>query len=313
MPAGKLVRTRTAVGKPKRAKGRYLKNTTAKGAYNKKRKKNFMNRRAPFVETKSKTYEDLRFLFPHMLDHLAFTTRNTPHRFMNPEVFLIHKQGLDEHEMIGNSIYAKYMNMKMTVRFPQIAFSTGGLNKVVPLVPQNYELIWGWVPTPLTATGQTTPSVYDMTLDDINKHINQRVTDYINEQKDKLRFIPKKASTLRIEGRRRIRPNLNRSSTAPPQTIDSVTGSDYVVGSIPDVHTNISWKLMRKLSLEKASNLVKDDTKPNVLHEGHFPNYSWLPFCVFVNWDWDNLPSGTARDAYMPSIAYNSILYYTDS
>ena len=53
-----------------------------------------------------------------------------------------------------------------------------------------------------------------MTLFDINTHINQRVTDYINEQKDKLRFIPKKASTIRIEGRRRIRPNLNRSSTA---------------------------------------------------------------------------------------------------
>eukprot|EP00494_Astrolonche_serrata_P000167 UN00169 len=31
---------------------------------------------------------------------------------MNPEVFLIHKQGLEEHQHIGNSIYAKYMNMK---------------------------------------------------------------------------------------------------------------------------------------------------------------------------------------------------------
>jgi hypothetical protein len=311
MPAGTLSRTSTAVGKPKR-KARFMRKTTAKGAYKKNRKKQMMIRRSPIVETKSKTYEDLLAQYPHMLDHLQFTTRTTPHRFMNPEVFLIQKQGIDEHEMCGNSIYAKYMNMKLTVRFPQAAFSTGGQNKVVPLVPQDYELIWGWVPTPLNATGQTTPSAPNMTLFDINSHINQRVQDYVNQQKDKLRFIPKNASTIRIEGRRKIRPNLNRSSTAPAQTIDSVTGADYVVGSIPDVNTSISWKLMRKLQFEKATNLVKDDTKPNVLHEGHFPNYSWLPFCVFVNWDYDNLPASN-EEIYMPSIAYNSILYYSDS
>ena len=248
-----------------------------------------MIRRAPFIETKSKTYEDLQVEYPHILDHLQFTTRTTPTRFMNPEVFLIHQQGLDEHQVIGSSIYAKYMNMKVQVRFPQSAFSVNGINKVVPLVPQDYELIWGWVPNPLSSTGTTDPTAPDMTLFDINTHINQRVTDYVNQQKDRLRFIPKKASTIRIVGRRKVRPNLNRSSTAPLETIDSITGADYAVGSIPDVHLNINWKLMRKLHLEKADNLVKDDTKPNDPHPGMFPNYSWLPFCVFVNWDYENL------------------------
>lgn len=294
-------------------KGKFMKKTTKRGAYKKNNKKNMQIRRAPFVETKSKTYEDLLTEYPHLLDHLDFTERTTPTRFMNPEVFLIHQQGLDEHQVIGKAIYARYLNMKLQFRFPQKAFSVNGQNQIVPIVPQDYELIWGWVPNPLQATGQTNPSAPDMTLFDINTHINQRVTDYFNQQKDRLRFIPKKASTLRITGRKKIRPNLNRSSTAPLQTVDPLTGADYVIGNIPDVHMNISWKLGRKLHLEHATNLVKDDNKPTENHPGLFPNYSWLPFCVLVNYDYDNLPAGPDRTLYMPSVAYNSILYYSDS
>jgi len=289
-----------------------MKRTSKRGAYKKGNKKAMMIRRAPFVETKSKTYEDLRAEFPHLLDHLQFTERTQQVRHLNPEVFLIHQQGLGEHQMIGNSIYAKYMNMKLQVRFPQKSSSIGGVDQIVPIIPQDYELIWGWVPNPIMATGKTTPTAPDMTLFDVNSHINQRVTDYLDQQKDRLRFIPKKASTIRIEGRRKVRPNLKRQSTAPLQTIDPITGADYAIGSVPDVHMNISWKLMRKLHLEPATNLVKDDTKPNVLHPASFPNYSWLPFCVFVNWDYENLPASNEQ-LYMPSIAYNSILYYTDS
>jgi hypothetical protein len=135
-----------------------MKKTSKRGAYAKARKKQMMIRRAPFIETKSKTYEDLQVEYPHLFDHLQFTTRTTPHRFMNPETFLVHQQGLDEHQVIGSSIYAKYLNMKIQVRFPQSAFSVNGINKVVPLVPQDYELIWGWVPTPLSSTGTTDPT-----------------------------------------------------------------------------------------------------------------------------------------------------------
>lgn len=303
---------KTAIDKLVGGKRGVVRKTTRRGAYGKGKKKQMMIRRAPFVETKSKTYEDLMVQYSHLIDHLQFTVRTTPHRYMNPEVFQIHQQGLGEAQHIGNSIYAKYLNMKFDIRFPQNGFTVNGQNQVVPLVPQQYELIWGWVPHPLGATGQTDPTAPNMTLDDINTHINQRVDDYINQQKDRLRFIPKRASTIRIEGRRKIRPNLNRASTAPPQTIDSITGADYVVGTIPNVHTQISWKLMRKLQLEQSSNLVPDSTKPGSTFPGSFPNYSWLPFCVFVNWDYEDLPASN-KTLYMPEIAYNQILYYSDS
>ncbi len=282
MPPGKLARTRTNVGRAK-PKAKYMKKTTARGAYKKGRKKQMMIRRQPLVETKSKTSEDLRADFPDLIDHLLLDTAVTERRFLNPDTFFCFKQGLDEHQMIGNSVYAKYLKQKVHIRFPQPQFTTGGQTKVVPLVPQDYRLIWGWIPSPLMKTGTTDPAAFDMTLDKINTHINNRVSDYIDEQKDRMRFIPKRASTIRIIGNRKIRPNLSRMSTAPPQTIDSVTGADYVVGSIPDVHTSISWNLMRKVQYEKANKLIG-------AVEGHFANYSWLPFCVFVNYDFENLP-----------------------
>jgi len=286
-----------------------LKKTTAKGAYNKNRKKNMMIRNAPFKETKSKTSEDLRSDYPSLIDHLLLDTAVTERRHLNPDTFFIFKQGLEEHQMIGNSVYAKYLKQKVHIRFPQPAFETGGQQKAVPLVPQDYRLIWGWVPNPLGLTGTTVPTANNVTLNDINQHINQRVNDYLNDQKDRMRFIPKRASTIRIIGNKRIRPDLSRMSTAPPQTIDSITGADYVIGSIPDVHTSVEWRMMRKVQYEKSTKLMPE--------EGHFANYSWLPFCVLVNYDFENLPETpgvpAARQVYMPAVATNSCLWYTDS
>lgn len=308
MPGGTLVRTRTKVGRAK-PKAKYMKKTTKRGAYNKNRKKQMMIRRAPFTETKSKTSEDLRLDYPSLIDHLLLDTAVTERRHLNPDTFFIFKQGLEEHQMIGNSVYAKYLKQKVHIRFPQPAFETGGQQKVVPLVPQDYRLIWGWVPNPLGLTGTTTPTANNVTLNDINSHINQRVNDYLNEQKDRMRFIPKRASTIRIIGNRKIRPDLTKQSTAPAQTIDSITGADYVIGSIPDVHTSIEWKCMRKVQYEKSTKLMPE--------EGHFANYSWLPFCVFVNYDFENLPETpgvpASRQVYMPAIATNSCLWYSDS
>jgi hypothetical protein len=313
-----LTNPRFARGTAKRLKGSAsgrknlrtaMKRTSKRGAYAKNKKKAMMIRNAPFKETKSKTSEDLRVDFPSLPDRLELDTAHTEHRFLNPETFFLFKQGLQEHQMIGNSVYAKYLKQKVHIRFPQAAFQTGGNGKIVPLVPQDYRLIWGWIPSPMNLTGATTPAVPNCTHDDINTYINQRVTDYLNEQKDRMRFIPKKASTIRIIGNKRIRPNLSRMSTAPPQTIDSITGADYVIGSIPDVHTSVSWNLMRKVHYEKSSKLVGSE-------EGLFSNYSWLPFCVFINYDYDNLPDSgnpTDRALYSPAIARNSCLWYTDS
>ena len=173
-------------------------------------------RRAPFVETKSKTQEDLVVQYTGLTDTSVFRTYNKEVVELYPETFFMWKQGLNENECIGNSVYAKFLKMKIGIRFPQPAFQSGAYTKAIPMTPQNYELIWGWVPNELGWTGQTSPKAPEAGINDITSFITQRVTDYVNEQKDKMRFIPKAASTIRIVGRRKIRPDMRHLSTAHP-------------------------------------------------------------------------------------------------
>ena len=261
-----------------------------------------MIRRAPMVETKSKTSEDLLDQGLITFAPTQFYQSNTPHKHINPEVFFLWKQGLGEAEMVGRSVYAKYLKRKILVRFPQPPFQTSGTDKEIPVYPQNLELIWGFVPMPLNLTGNTTPAVYNNTRDHINAHINQRVVDYFQDRADFLRFVPKKASTIRILGRRKVRPNMNRFSGMPPQ-LDS---KDDIVGNVPDYQTSIYWPMMRKLHFEKANDITGTGV------EGYFPNYAHLPFCVLYDRDWDDVPSDK-RIAYAPSVAYNDAIYYSDS
>jgi hypothetical protein len=295
----------------KHAKGRRnyrnaqnMKKTTKKGAYNKNRKKNMMIRRAPFTETKSKTSEDLVDQGFLTTAPTTFYQSNTPHKHINPEVFFVWKQGLGEAEMVGRSVYAKYLKRKLIVRFPQPPFQSlgTGIDKAIPNVPQNLELIWGFVPMPLNLTGNTSVTAYNNTIDHTNAHINQRVVDYFQDRADFLRFVPKKASTIRIIGRRKVRPNMTKFAQMAPQ-LDS---KDDIVGTVPDYTTSIYWPMMRKLHFEKSN----DFTGTGV--EGYYPNYTWLPFCILYDRDWDDL-SSDQRIPFAPSVAYNDVIYYSDS
>ncbi len=289
----------------KRTNKKSNRKTTKRGAYNKRVKRSNMNARAPFVETKSKTTEDLVNQFG-LVDHINFQNFNSPAVHINPEVFTAWKQGLGEQEIIGQSVYCKYLKRKISIRFPQPNLMSTISSKPMeaPYTPQNYELIWGFVPAPLGLTGQTTPTSPNCSMSYINGYINEKVLDYLNQREDRLRFIPKKASTLRISGRKKIKPDLSRMSTAPIREHSDNNG-DYQTGSIPDVHTSISWKMMRKVHFEKSVDLHGGN-------EGLFPNYTWLPFCVFVAWDWSDIPADN-RPESVCQLAFNDAIYYTDS
>lgn len=299
--------------KPRRSRG-VMKRTTRKGAYNKTKKSNFQKRRAPMVETKSRTHEDVRVDFPELPDRNELVTYDTPHLALNPDSFLALTQGLREDQMIGRALYSRYLNMKIKIRFPQHAFTIDGSNKIVPRFPQNYELIWGWIPMATGYTGSTTPTAPTADINDIHNHINLRVVDYYNDKQDFLRFIPKKASTLRITGSRKVRPDLRRYSTAPLQNSDE---DEPYVGSIPDYDTQISWKTKKKIHYEPSVDLEGEGND----RKGFYVNYQWTPFCVLVNWDYNIItdlhgtdPSkANERKKLQPAVAWNDIHYFSDS
>ena len=192
-----------------------MKRTTRRGAYVPNRKKAMVTRRAPMVETKVKTTEAQTAMFG-TVDHINFETFNTPHAHINPDVYHFWQQGLAEQQIIGKSVFAKYMKRKITIRFPQPNVNNSQGNPgVIPKIPQRYELVWGFVPAPLNYTSSTTPTQNSATIADINGYINERVRDYFNKRSDKLRYVGKMDSTIRIVGRRKVKPDLRYLSTAP--------------------------------------------------------------------------------------------------
>lgn len=279
-----------------------MKRTTKKGAYKKGAKRAFQTRRAPFVETKSKTTEDLVGQFG-LHDHTEFFTFNTEAVHINPDVYHAWQQGLGETQIIGQSVYCKYLKRKMTIRWPQPGFINTFNDKagIIPSKPMSTEVIWGFIPAPLNYTGYTTPTAPNVNMAEINGYINHRVKNYFDERKDKLRFIPKKASTLRILGRKTIRPDLRYMSTAPPAT----QYDGEVNGTIPDTFMELSWPMSKKLHLEPA----------NDLHSGNpglFPNYSWLAFCCIFQENWEDIPADQRAQSSV-SVAYNDCIWFTDS
>lgn len=324
MPGLARQSTHVRRGPPRRKppKPGYLKRTTKKGAYKKNVKRQFAKRRAPLVETKRKSDEEIysagffsgtgdinsNGMVP---DRTVLTVYSSEHTMMDPLSYLLWSQGLDQSQHIGQAVNLKYTNMKIQIRFPQpsVSITDGSYtsNQNFPAQPMNYELIWGWVPSPLQLTGSTTPAANTITANQIKSHINDRVTDFIDSRKDKLRFIPKKDATLRILGRRKVRPSLSNSTLHQMFNTDT----EQPVGTIPDYFTEISWKHNnRKIWLEQTGNINGDADLIAM-----YPNYTWLPFCTLVNWNFADIPNSTvhAKRLESPSLAWNSITYFTDS
>lgn len=304
-----------------------MRRVSRKGAYKASQKKNFMRKRAAVTETKRKTAESLRdnsfwvgagvdapALFE---DTLQFRVTNSEIVHINPKTFYWWSQGLDQAQHIGQCINVKHLNQKIQVRFPQHFMKTAGAsgtNLIVPNLPQNYELIWGWIPAPRNLTGLTSPPANAVTVAELDSYVNNRLKDYYNSRKDRLRFIPKKDVTIRISGSKKIRPDLRYQSTAP--LVDrEAAGDKYVHGTIPDWYGEISWKMpngAKKLWLEQSGNLT--GTPGNMI--GMYPNYSWLPFSCIINWNHDETVEAHGQQQalnYMPAIACNDIVYFTDS
>ena len=293
MPQSKLARTRTHVGRaPRMKKTGVLVKTSRRGAYKKNRKKNFQRRRAPFVETKTVDDRDMAATFPLSKTNnpgIEYKNYVTELVNMNPDSFILKNQGFGESECIGQSVFARYLKMKISIQFPSpnSIKTDDGSTKQFPLHPQRYELIWGFVPSPLGLTASTTPDSRVETLAHIHDYINNRVDEYFDALTDTMDFIPKRSVAIRIIGRRHIRPAKTQIS-APPFILGDTAAAAQQVGTTPTYDTSVSWPMNRKVHYEKSSNLDGGNKET-----GLYANWSWLPFCVLWNKDYGAIPAAS--------------------
>lgn len=278
----------------RRGGGKALAVTSRKGAYNKNRKANFAKRRRPFVETKTVSNADIGGLWigdQEMPKTEEFTNFNAGSNFMtlNPFCYYVMRQGLDEGMMTGRQVYSRVLAAKVAVRFPQGA-------KINDL-PNQYELIWGWIPHGIFPTGVTNPPLNSYNASLIQATVITKIGEYFNNREDRLNWIPKGTNQIRIIGSRKVRPDLRHS-----------LNPDGTDGYVPDYFTSFSWRVKHKLHYTPGQ---PDTTGNSGALRAFALTQDWIPFCVLYNPEMKDPETGDQLN--VPQVAYNFQHYFTDS
>lgn len=268
----------------------------------------------------------------------------------NPDSMMYHTHGFDDHQMVGRSVYQTLCAAKFLFKWPQPTMKIG-VNKygtttdiggATPDQPMSYKLYWGYVPVKLMLTGQTTPHANQASAEYIENQINQRVEDYFDQRRDRISFIPKTTSTLRILGSKVLKPPWKThtgrqpvSSISDNAKIATIDGDDvvyhpatqlYAKESIPDTLVKIKWPINRKIHFE-PSNAIGTTSGGAGNAAGtpttFYRNYDWQPFACVVSWNHNKLPLDDPTNANpdlrfertrrCPQVLVNDITYYRDS
>lgn len=260
-------------------------------------KKAMVKSRRAIVETKSRIQSDLFTQGAATIPQpKTFVPIDGVFKFLPLHAYTFMEQGLGEDQMLGQSIFSKYLNAKVQIRFQ------GGANQIADR-PYPMELICGWVKGPPNWTSFTTPTVNTALPSDLSAWVVERVSEYFNSRADKLEFIPKRDSTIDITYRRKIRPNQNRNTVMNPNS-NSLT----LEGHVPDVMLYPKWRTMKKVYYERG-NTVEVSSRPN-----YYPNYSRIPFMILYSSNFAG-EDGTKplQPQEIPEVAYNVSHYFTDS
>lgn len=328
MPGPKITRRKGALA-ARRGGSRNLKKTTAKGAYAPKAKAAFRKRRQPFVETKKREsaivtfkndeaeidpllhplYAQVPMIFRDIQNDDAYT--NVP--LMS---FCRMNMGLLEDQCVGDTIYARYLKCKTEIKFPHNMNLLIETNKVY--------LIQGWVTAPIHANanrgvnGGVGTDAASVTATDVQSHIINSVKQYFDQPEDRLRFIPKATSDIKVLRKVQLKPKHDNATFLPP-SLRGEAGFVGTGGSIPDVHHNFTWKINRKITYNTGTGQDGKTTpgNNNVPTDlmNMYPNGSWLPFLCIYSPQFAKYKSGqTATGAEVfNQIRYNDCLWYGDS
>lgn len=324
----KLVRQSTHVAASHRKKSAAPTRKAAaykkRGAYGKRAKRQFKNARRPFVEGKRRELADCVADFglyntstqpngvrdPMRLDTtpgfksygITYIGLDDAFTGFHPVSFLQMRQGLGDSEMIGSSVYVKYIKQKIQFQFPYFPAQQ---------LPITLYLVHGWFKTPLNRTTRTAIKAVETNQTNINDHINERLIDFFDEKGDKLRFIPTSVNNdIKILGYRKVTPNRNASIGVPQQIItnSAADGDPQTVGTVPNVNMSCTWNVNRKVHYTAGVGLESTNS------QRMFPNTSWLPFTVVYNPDFESFSANaTNPERGSVRILSNNMTWYSDS
>ncbi len=334
---------------------RNFKRFPKKKAYAPKNKRRFINKSNPIAENKQVEAHELSTLVGNNPDGSAVLVNmsaitapaaghpmNSIHYTFIPDSACYQTHGLDEHQMVGRSVYQRMCAAKFLIKWPQSTMNTGieydtqagsFLMGAIPDQSMSYKLYWGYVPIKHLLTGYTDPLAVEASAFKLEQRANQRIADYFDSRADRISFIPKRTATIKIIGSKVLNApnyNLGRLATSTKEPI-----STTVDGNIADTLVKVTWPINKKIHLEPSNKFAWDSntSKPVATSTGatvFYRNYDHIPFAVVVSWSHNKLPIDDtsvtptdgnlsefqeryARTMRVPHVLINDLTYYRDS
>ncbi len=318
-----------AMSKKGKAGRNALKKTTAKGAYAPSAKKNFRKRRQPFVETKKREHTITAFVneqagispVNHPLYALqpmdwAEVSNDDAFTQFNLASFNRIKQGIGEDQMVGDTIYGRYLKCKVEVKFPS--------NMNMLLEPNKVYLIQGWCTRSIGANAErgvqngASSDALEVSQADVQQHIENSIKQYFNQETDRLRFRPKQETDVKILRKVELMPDLTNNTFLPP-SLRGEAGFIGTNGAIPDVHKSFTWTINRKLAYTQGTGqdgktLPQDNSAVEDI-QNMYNNNGWLPFLILYSPQFQVYKDGeTATGSEVKlQVRYNDCFWFGDS
>lgn len=246
-----------------------------------KYKGNMVSKRAPIVETKKK----------NSAGSLQF---GNYYNVVIPDCYEKHTQGLLEENVIGSSIFAKYLNSQFQITFAQADIQQ--LNQPIVL-----QVLYGWCKlpeniAPTKAAAGAPPGPNDGVVHNFNPtdHVIQYLTNIFDPN-----------VTLPKNDREILKLKFNKEFHLLGSQILFDGNDEKIIRYRKPLNFYCKWKPMRKLKLEQVS--PDEDGAATYLSPSNKPG-QWIPFFACIN-----KTNSTATGDAAPICLTNSTFYFTDS
>ena len=223
-------------------------------------KRRMASKNAPLKETKNRTDEEVHARFAagapaayYNQNPLVFHPFPTADKVFPLKMFSLdtQQQGIDEDMLIGKSCFAKYLKMKIHLEFPEATN--------VPQDNPDVYIVHGWIKDSPGLNGiqavQGVTNPEDWSIQNDWDWIRAELEPYFDEREDKLRYIPKQNSNLKIEDYHRVKPKQRIGWGRPRTTLGTITSDPATtelrtVGTLMNYHRTLKWNMYRKIHYE---------------------------------------------------------------
>lgn len=258
-------------------------------------KKAMVKARTPIIETKKNVSGEASFPI----------SRTAAGQFVAFRSFMDMSQGLQGDDMIGDSVFSKYVKMKLRFRFPRDEQS----------IRKNYrvQLIHGWMTAPFALSvdpvgAPYTPARGNVTPEQLEQILAARIGNDFNATGDEMTFRDKEKRIYKILGKKWLKVDRQGQLGFPQMFGRYAAETDHLIGGVPDITESVTFKPMRRVKYTYSN--------PSGATEFWYPNEAWIPFvCIYVPeyLNTQAAPVGESQDDYQPKVTVNDAHWYSDS